>query len=571
MSDTTTNLAIDANLEAASPFAPLEFNDRAALKTTAGRFAGDRARVWNYLPGDRLGWQRLRTWIPGAELEDGGQYASAPGGYWLADYTEFGEVDGEVYGLPLPHGQDVTEKDLAVERYCYQNRVGVFYGPGRTAPGQFAEYNWKEHNWAWSGIRDPGYPLKDYGGIRIRSTPQVVFKTESIGGADVMQCCGIKGFGVIGRPRGTAVLNNGGSTELSGSNGVSLVFGAVDVEFDIDWFDLPGIYKPDGGTDGGYAFTIQPGVGNTNPYSGVVIRGSAVRCVAGFGCDFAPDDIVLNPLSGIDCDGLHVEDCFRGVSIGGAAPTLAHSSQPFTGVSGRVTIRNCQQALLTYRSFGVNLEAEIVNTKTLPELIRHPHNTAVRLVDILAAKRGFLRVTGRVLSVDTPLRIGAARMGGIDSVATEQFQLEYNVQHTSATTAPIVIETLDGIAVERSIISLWGIPTGFAELLSNGGNSLFYEGAACANFQKPVDENANLQRVRHLVVVYDSPVTAGRFVPKPSNGNPGDVQRLYRTVAATGPGVGLQTVDENILPGTWIEATCLGGSHWFVSDRGQIP
>lgn len=532
---------------------PLQINDVTELRATPGRFAADRAELHNYLTSDGKG-HRFLTWVASAAVDDGGMRFVATGGHWLSDLNADGRVDAQFYGLPLTSGFCITQ-DAAIEAYCFANKVSAWYGPGI--------YDFGDNNWSWSGIRTAGNALKDYGGVRIYSTPLATFRTTSVGGADVMQCCGIKNFGVIGYPKVTAILNNVDDT-LSGSNALSLVFGAVDCVFELSVKDMPGIYKPSGAIDGGQGFSIQPGAGNTNPYSNIILRGSVNSATQGFGCDFELDDQVALPLMGIHLD-LDIADCYRGVAIAGAAATVA--GQSYTGITGSVRVRNCQQSYLNFRSLGTNLDVEVVNTLPKESLVKHAFNPSVVVTNILASKDGAARVYGRVLTVDTLLNIGGTVMGGGQFGSTENFTLDHAVAFSGATDQVVVVDS-GGNAVDKSRVSLSHVTTGYADLSTKGSNTVQVNGAIIAPAAYPGDASVTAVAGPTFKAVYDTALGAVRSVSFSVGARQGDTVRVVRLASATGGGVSVGGL-VNILAGTWAEAT-YSGTAWDITAKGSV-
>lgn len=540
------------------------FNSVAEMRLTDGRFSGDRATTLGYIAGDRKARGRTLTWTAGIGTDDGGMVFNTPTGKWISDLDADGEVSTEFWGLPYAPGVVSFSVEEKIEAFCFANKISVKYGPG---PIGYGEYNYGTNNWPWSGARVAGSALKDYQGVRIKSGRRVTFKTVSVVGADVMQCCGIKNFGVLGFPTVTATLNNSGSDPgvgFSGSNAVSLVFGAVDCEFEINPTDMPGIYRTTGAIDGGQGWSIQPGTGNTNPYSNVRFAGLARNCTQGFACDFELDDQVLRPISGIVLDNLRIEDCYRGVAISGAAPTVAHSTKAYTGVSGDVTIKNCQQSYLNFRSVGTRINVEVVNTKDVAALIKNPYNSSVITTSILAAKDGYLNIRGRVLSTDIHLQVGAAQMGGIDVPTMENFELIHDVSYVTASTSALSVVEYASVALDKCIVSLHGLFSGYDPILLVGSNTLFVDGGICSHAINAGDASVTCKRVGFFEVLFAAPVTAARSVMFNSGAVHGDKVRVSRFATATGSsGVSLGGLI-NLLPGQYAEAMYIGGS-WLVT------
>lgn len=542
---------------------PLIIENVTELRATPGRRQFDRCILMNYNDNDTKARGRYLTWVPGASSDDGGMKFAATGGTWFSDLNEDGRVCSEFYGLPLAAGVSCITQDAAIEAYCYTNKVSAWYGPGPDQAQWPATYDYGVNNWSWSGVRIAAQALKDYRGVRIYSCPSVTFKTSSALGADVMQCCGIKNFGVIGFPKVTATLS--GATG-SGSNALSLVFGAVDCIFELDIHDMPGIYKADGSIDGGQGFSVQPGAGNTNPYKNVRLIGSVDGATQGFGCDFALDDQVALPITGVRLD-LSIRNCYRGVAIGGAAATVAHTPKAYIGITGSVRIENCQQSFVNIRSVGTSLDAEVVNTLPKASLVKHSFNPSVIVSMILAAKDGGARITGRVLTVDTVLQIGGASMGGGDFGTTENFTLLHSVSFTGATNQVVVTDS-GGNAVDKSDISLFNLASGYSDLSIKGGNTVKVDGCLISPTSYPGDNTITAVRGPRFTAIFSAALTAVRAVTFVSGPRAGDVVRVVRLASATGGGVSVGGLT-NILAGTWAEAT-YSGSAWAITGQGGV-
>lgn len=492
--------------------------DVAALRAAAGRFDGEPVNLLAYGEGfSNGGGGGLLYWdAASTAADDGGITFAVSGvltGRWVRRVERF--VDAAWYGLPLASGSCITQ-DAAIEAYCFANKVSAWYGPGI--------YDFGEDNWSWSGVREAGQPLKDYEGVRIYSCPEAIFRTTSVGGTDVMQCCGIKNFGVIGYPTVTAILNNVDDT-LSGSNALSLVFGAVDCVFELTVKDMPGIYKSTGAIDGGQGFSIQPGTGNTNPYSNVILRGSVDGATQGFGCDFELDNQVDYPLMGIRLD-LDIANCYRGVAIAGAAATVAGAA--YTGITGSVRVRNCQQSYLNFRSLGTALDVEVVNTLPKESLVKHTYNPDVIVTNIQASKDGSARIHGRVLTVDTLLNIGGIQMGGGQIGSTSEFTLEHAVTFSGATNQVVVVDS-GGNAVDKSRISLSHVTAGYTDLSTKGSNTVSIDGAIISPTAYPGDDSVAAVAGPAFKAVFAAPLTSVRSVFFSSSARAGDTVRVVRT------------------------------------------
>ncbi|WP_244630015.1 hypothetical protein [Pseudomonas aeruginosa] len=531
---------------------PLIINSVAELRLTPGRFSGDRAFLKNYLEGDRKG-QRYLTWIPGTSTDDGGMMFSATGGTWHSDLDEHGRVDAQFYGLPLSSGF-CTAQDLAIEAYCYPRGIRAFYGPGPDGPGV---YDFGDANWAWSGPRVAGQPMKDYQGGGIDFCRTTTLRTTSTDGADVLQCCGIKNAHFTGFPNVTATIDPGAT---SGSNGVSLVFGAENVTFELNCLDLPAIYKTDGSIDGGQAFTIQSGTGNTNAFRNIKFRGNAKNCSVGFGSDVALNDAASIPLSGIDID-ITAEDCYRAFVFGGAAYTSTPSQFAFAGITGKIRAINCQQSVVLARAVGVDINVSILCTKDKSELIKHQYNSSVFVTDIKGSKSCNVDITGRIVNSDSMLSIGGIAMSGGISSSTENIRLRHSVTFSSAATQVSVVD-FGGGTVSSSELHLSFLSSGYQPLIDIGGNSVYIDGCLSPVALLPGDKSSFVPRCQRATVLYRSPITGVRSINFPSNPLKGQVVKAYRTSAATGGTLSFGGLI-NMTEGTTQEAI-FDGSSWIL-------
>lgn len=498
--------------------AALRFNSVAEARATPGRFAGDIAWIDSYLAGDKKG-QGFADWVGSAATDDGGMILAASGGHWKRRLTARGNVDAGFYGLPLASGF-CTAQDLAIEAYCFANKVSAWYGPG--------VYDFGNDNWAWSGPRVAGQPMKDYAGVTIYSCREATFQTTSANGADVMQCCGIRNFSVLGYPGVTGTLTAGSPTH--GTNGLSLVYGAENCVFELNCVNLPGLFKSDGSIGGGQAFTLQPGSGNTNAYKNIVLRGNAINCSVGFGLDVGLSEIVAAPMSAISVD-VYAELCYRGFVIGGAAYTAAPSLNAAMGVVANMRLVNCQQSVVMVRAKGVEIDAQVINSLPKASLIKHAFNNAVMTTYLAGVQSCGIKVAGRVLSCDKMLSLGGTSMGGGVATTTNQITLEHRVT-SSGSTVEVEVVDFSG-SVSDSIISLYHVTSGYDDLVT-AGNALFLNGKQLDVVLFPGDASVTLPNTAHATAVYDTPITAIRTVSFPAGAVKGMRKTIQRLAGASG-------------------------------------
>lgn len=358
-------------------------------------------------------------------------------------------------------------------------------------------------------------------------------------------------------PNVTATIDPGAT---SGSNGVSLVFGAENVTFELNCLDLPAIYKTDGSIDGGQAFTIQPGTGNTNAFRNIKFRGNAKNCSVGFGSDVALNDAASIPLSGIDID-ITAEDCYRAFVFGGAAYTSTPSQFAFAGITGKIRAINCQQSVVLARAVGVDINVSILCTKDKSELIKHQYNSSVFVTDIKGSKSCNVDITGRIVNSDSMLSIGGIAMSGGIRSSTENIRLRHSVTFSSAATQVSVVD-FGGGTVSSSELHLSFLSSGYQPLIDIGGNSVYIDGCLSPVALLPGDESSFVPRCQRATVLYRSPITGVRSINFPSNPLKGQVVKAYRTSAATGGTLSFGGLI-NMTEGTTQEAI-FDGSSWIL-------
>lgn len=545
---------------------PLILNSYAEAAATPGRFAGDIAVILGYEVGDRKGAHILRDWRTGTAptIGTGGVFIPSTGGYWEARTNRHGEIDGEVYGLPLGSGANSYAKLEALMQYCTAHAVSAYLGdgPSNSLPSVSVPiYDTKNESFPLSGPRVPGQALVAFN-FYIRSNPRVTFQTTSDSGADVFNLCCMTDFKLLGFPTIKGYLN---TLTGSGSNAVSMVFGGERIVIEANPTNMPMIWVSGGGTDGGHGFTIQTGAGNIHRYADIVFRGRVTNCTSGFDLSTDPTSSVANPLVGVDISGLFIEDCYRGVVTGNAAPTsslVADSvEKPVCGVVGTgVSIVNCQYGLIDSRSWGVNLDVTITNTKDKAALVKNPNNSTVVLVWVNGSKRGAIRVKAKARTVDTVLLCGAITMGGLDYPSVSDFLLDMEVSYTSATTEIDPGDT-SSPPLRNSRVYLTGfrnVPAFFRT--GSVGSTISINGRELTPTLFPGDETVQAPGGRTCRVVYRVTITGTKSVNMPANANPGDEVEVIR-LAGTGSGTLAVTGLGNVAAGSKVRGI-YNGTSW---------
>ncbi|WP_454833227.1 hypothetical protein [Pseudomonas veronii] len=531
----------------------LQINTVAELRLTRGRFDGDVAVVKNYLTGDTKGANIPADWVVGAAPPDDGgmiiRVASVDDAYWRRRLNSLGRVDGEVYGLPLAAGQDSFAKLSAMMEYCTAHKISGYLGEGPQNLGMFVSvpiYDTFEQSFPISGPRVPGFPLTSFG-FEVWSTPGVTFQTTSAFGADVFNLCSISDWGLRGFPKIKGYLT---STLHSGSNAVSMVFGAKNVTIEACPESMPRIWLGGASSDGGHGFTIQairtpvpPAQDNINGYENVILSGHVKDCVTGLNLDYNMDNSILHPIAGINTSGLVIEECYRGLTNSAPAPLVSivdpRSAQPLADLSGEITIINCQQSVIYNRSFGGNMVVSVMNNKEKADLVKNPFDTSVEVAQVLGCKHGSLSIHARVRSVDKVLTLGAVSMGGNAFPSTENFNFDMDVCYTSAT-----IEVDPGLAAtppyRTSSVRLTGfvnVPQAF--ITANLRTRLTLNGTDVVPTLFPGNGNAEPSPGPLTQVIFSAPLTAAQtvYTPPASLSSVGDTIVVIRTSSATGESV----------------------------------
>lgn len=529
---------------------PLQINTVAELRLTHGRFDGDVAKVKNYLSGDTKGADIPADWVvvqapalPPAD--DGGmiiRVAGVSNAYWRRRLNKRGMVDGEVYGLPLAAGQDPYDKLEAIAAYCAATKISCFLGKGPLDKGMFVSvpvYDTFERSMPFSGPRDPGFALVNFG-YETWSEPGTIFQTTSSGGADVWNLCSMENWGLRGFPTIRGFLT---SFTGSGSNAVSMVYGVRNIVIEAYVENMPTIWLPGGGSDGGHGFTIQFAGGTINPVENITFRGTVKGCTSGVNIDASMTDTVSRPYSNILIDNVEAEDCWYGFVATTTTPSVSivdpRVPQPCISVSGRMSIKNAQRGVFAARLFGSDLNFEIYNNKEKAALVRNPNDTSVYVATVVGVKHSKIAINARAQSLDTVVTCGAITMGGNAYPSIENSELDIDVRYTTATT-----EFDLGLAATPPCMSSSVRLTGFvnipqAFITASLRTRVTLNGADAVPTLFPGDGNAEPSPGPLTYVIYSVPVTATRtvFTPLASLSAVGDTVVVVRTSAATGSGV----------------------------------
>lgn len=269
--------------------------------------------------------------------------------------------------------------------------------------------------------------------------PSSILKTSSVNGADVLQLNGLKNF----HARNLQILSVvSGST--SGSNGISITGGFDNLTFDNIWMKNLAYVDRTTYIDGGKAFTIQP-PSEANPILMGSIKATnlfADGCVYGAGYEPDNDLALIQPVS-IDID-IVVSNSRQGMvfSSGSATSTLAANS--VSGVRIRMQSINNMQDVVVSRCFGIDVDCQIVQTKTAAQLLLSYQGTAWTAADTTAsvigaiiqyAKNSKISVYGNKKNCYYKASIGGASEGSSGlSGATDQCDIYLDITGTASST-----------------------------------------------------------------------------------------------------------------------------------------
>lgn len=529
---------------------PLQINTVAELRLTPGRFEDDVAKVKNYLSGDTKGADIPADWIvvqapalPPAD--DGGmiiRVAGVSNAYWRRRLNKRGMVDGEVYGLPLAAGQDPYDKLEAIAAYCAATKISCFLGKGPLDKGMFVSvpvYDVFERSMPFSGPRDPGFALVNFG-YEVWSEPGVIFQTTSSGGADVFNLCSMENWGLRGFPTIRGFLT---SFTGSGSNAVSMIYGVRNVVIEAHVENMPTIWLPGGGSDGGHGFTIQFAGGTINPVENITFRGTVKGCTSGVNIDASMTDSVSRPYSNILIDNVEAEDCWYGFVATTTTPSVSivdpRDPQPCVSISGRMVVKNSQRGVFAARLFGSDLKFEVYNNKEKSALVRNPNDTSVYVATVVGIKHSKISINARTKSLDTVVTCGAVTMGGNAYPSIENSEIDIDVRYTNATTEfdPGIAATPPCRASSIRLTGFVNIPQAF--ITASLRTRVTLNGTDVVPTLFPGNGNAEPSPGALTQVIFSVPLTAAQtvYTPSASLSSVGDTIVVIRTSSATGGSV----------------------------------
>lgn len=274
-------------------------------------------------------------------------------------------------------------------------------------------YEVGNQNFPWRGATVPAVSLVDYSNTALLCTPAVTFATVSPAGADVLQLNGVKNFHVLGYPKLTGQLTGG---SIVGSNGCSVTGGYDNVTLQIAPYNCPSV---DRGTyiDGGKALSIQtPIAGQTLECSTLVADVRATGCVHGFG--FEVDLVAAATMRTAVSVNVVARDCYIAATYSAGAATAALTAGVGSGVKITGQAIDCQQDVVIGRAPGIEVDMQVITTKTAAARRLNPDLVAWRAADTEVsalvctyAHNSRISVYGNKGSCDYKARIGGASAG----------------------------------------------------------------------------------------------------------------------------------------------------------------
>jgi hypothetical protein len=326
-------------------------------------------------------------------------------------------------------GSDEFTKILAAWTYCLANGKDLYFPAGTYSSGT--------NNMPFKHPSYPASDLLDCGNITIYGDgPNTILRSDSAVGADVLNLYSVKNLHI----RNMKITANLSGTTGAGSNGVSIVGGFDNITLDYIWCEnLPYVDKALY-LDGGKAFTIQPGTPSTECGTVQGRNLFAKGCVHGVGLEV---DLVNwgSKKHAIDMD-LVAEDCYIGVLFSAGEASGALSAGMTMGYQVRGRLINCQRNVVIGRAHGVDIEANLITTKTAAARRLNPSagtwNSIDSIVDGLLAtyaKDSRLVVYGDIGGCDYKAQIGGAGAGSSGQGAySENCQIYIDLGGSSGTT-----------------------------------------------------------------------------------------------------------------------------------------
>jgi hypothetical protein len=330
-------------------------------------------------------------------------------------------------------GDGITDDYDAINAawlYCYPIGASLYFPSGT--------YLVVTQNFPFRNMQLPVTSLLDCHNMTIFGDgPSSILKTSSVDGADVLQLNGLKNFHIRNLQVQSVI-----SGSAAGSNGVSVTGGFDNITIDNLWAKDLAYVDQTTYVDGGKAVSIQP-PSEANPITMGLFKATNIYadgCVYGFGFEPDNDLALIQPVS-IEVD-IVVSNSRQGVVLSAGAATAALSANSTSGVRIRGQSINCMQDIVVSRTYGVDIDMQIIQTKTAAQLLLSYEGTQWTAMDSVAdvigvictyAKNSRIVAYGNKKNCQHKVKIGGASEGssGLNG-ATDQCDFYFDITGTAA-------------------------------------------------------------------------------------------------------------------------------------------
>lgn len=284
-------------------------------------------------------------------------------------------------------GDGVTNDLAAITaawEYCYPRGASLYFPTGTYLVSS-------ENNFPFRQSVSPPVALLDCNNMIIFGDgPSTILKTSTIDGGDVLQLNGLKNFHV----RNLAIESVISGSD-AGSNGISITGGFDNLTFDHIWCDNLAYVDKVTYVDGGKALSIQTPVAGQTVTCGSLKATNifANGCVYGFGYEFDAVAASTMPTS-IDVD-IVASNCRQGAVFSAGEASSALPATMSNGARVKIQSINCMQDIVLSRCHGVDIDCQIVTTKTQAQRLLsyngQPWTVADGIADVIGAIIGYAR------------------------------------------------------------------------------------------------------------------------------------------------------------------------------------
>lgn len=292
--------------------------------------------------------------------------------------------------------------------------------------------------------------------------PATILRTESVGGADVLQLYGLKNI----RFRDFRITSDVSGTDF-GSNGISIVGGFDNIEvLDVAIGPLRSLDKTSY-VDGGKAVTFQSEAA-TLDCGRAKLRYTAYFCAQALGYESNLVNMQGKDVN-IDVD-VQAERCMVGVQFVAAAASGAVPSGFRSGVKVKAQLTNCQLPVNLNRAHGFDVDAVVIDNAGAASTkatdfwgnFYQASNIAVIGLNVQYAKNSIIRFVGDVGHCTYGAAIGDTSAGSSGLGGNSQW-CEIFMDFTCTATASILNDpTAGGTPISSSRITISGttVPDG---------------------------------------------------------------------------------------------------------------